>query len=72
MPIIKRNPSVHAGSIKIRVTKRKGSVSVRFSARSRGEGVDLKDAVLRMGMPSTAGGITGMVEVLAERGYRAG
>jgi hypothetical protein len=56
--------------MKIRITKRKGSVSIRFSAGRAGhEGVDLKDAVLKMGLPQETDSIVRIAETLAEKGY---
>jgi hypothetical protein len=55
--------------MKIRLTKNKKSLSVRFSAENDTEGVDLKDVVLGMAKGANAGMMTRAIEDLGKRGY---
>ena len=58
--------------MKIRLSKKGDSVTIRFSAKARGnEGVDLKDALLATGMTAGGDAIEKLVEMLADRGYRS-
>jgi len=56
--------------MKIRLSKKKNSVSLRISAQSDDEAVDLKDAVLAMGEKEASwDSCVKAAELLAERGY---
>ena len=55
--------------MKIRLTKKRNSVSLRFSAQSDTEGVDLKDIVLALAKKKNGTSIDGAMKEFKARGY---
>jgi hypothetical protein len=58
--------------MKIKLTKKRNSVSVRFTAENDTEGVDLKDIVLAAGSKRPNDFLTASTEELGKRGYTGG
>lgn len=58
--------------MKIKLTKKRNSVSVRFSAESSQEGVDLKDLVMAAADAPSEELLSKSIEGLERLGYRGG
>ena len=57
-------------TMKIKLTKKKGSVSVKFSAETDVEGIDLKDIVLATGKKGFS--VDNTIAEFGARGYKGG
>ena len=56
--------------MKIKLTKKRNSISVQFRAQGGSEGVDLKEMVLSMAKGNDS--VAGLVQELGDKGYRGG
>jgi hypothetical protein len=62
----------YAEFVKIKLSKKRNSMSVRFTAQSDQEGIDLKDIILAAGKKRPERLLTSSIAELGRRGYSGG